>query len=227
MTEPVVLAFDSSRAACSVAVVVGTAIRAEEGATMARGQAEALLPMIARALAMAEVTAANLAAIAVPVGPGSFTGIRIALSAARGMVLVGGARFIGIDGFRAAVESASAARPSVVAIETGRGDWFARRFARDPGDDTAPAAMGAADIAGLFPAGPFDLVAPPGLVSALALPSDVHTRPADLARLASAAARIASRILADGGRGPDGPGLPPRPHYLAPPAVTMAPQARQ
>ena len=225
MTIPVILALDASRAACSAAVLRDGKIVAAEGTAMARGQAEAMMPMVADVLAKAGLQAGDAAIVAVPVGPGSFTGIRIALSAARGLALATGARIVGIDGFRVALEAADASRPAVVAIDSGRGDWFARRFARDAGDDTAPAQLGAGDVAALFPSGAFDLVAPDDLVAAVTalerLPATVRHRPLDLARLAIAAAQIAARIEADFGRGPDGAALPARPLYIAPPAVTM------
>lgn len=225
MTVPAILALDASRAACSAAVLRDGTLVAAEGAAMARGQAEAMMPMVARVLTKAGMQAADAGVIAVPVGPGSFTGIRIALSAARGLALATGARIVGIDGFRVALEAAGAEGPSVVAIDSGRGDWFARRFAHDRTNDTAPAQLGADDVAALFPSAAFDLVAPDDLIVALTasgrLPASARNRPLDLARLAIAAAQIAARIESDGGRGPDGAALPPRPLYIAPPAVTM------
>lgn len=225
MKIPAILALDASRAACSVAVLRDGKIVAAEGAAMARGQAEAMMPMVERVLTKAGMTAGDAGIVAVPVGPGSFTGIRIALSAARGLALATGARILGIDGFRVALEAAGAARPAVVAIDSGRGDWFARRFAQDPGNDTAPAQLGADDIAALFPSDAFDLVAPDDLIAAVAasqrLPATARHRPLDLVRLAMAAAQIAARIEADGGQGPDGAALAPRPLYIAAPAVTM------
>ena len=225
MTLPAILALDASRAACSVAVLRDGAIVAADGTAMARGQAEAMMPMVERALATAGLKAADAGIIAVPVGPGSFTGIRIALSAARGLALATGARIVGIDGFRVALEAAGAARPAVVAIDSGRGDWFVRRFARDKTDDTAAAQLGADDVASLFPSDSFDLLAPDDLIAAVAaskrLPAQARHRPLDLTRLAIAAAQIAARIEADRGRRPDGAALPPRPLYIAPAAITM------
>lgn len=218
---PTILALDASRAACSAAVLRNGQVVAEEGAGMARGQAEALLPMVERVLHGAGMDARDIAAIAVPVGPGSFTGIRIALSAARGFALATGATLIGIDGFRAAIESAGATRPALVAIETGRGDWFVRRFGAAAQQDTAAAQLGASDIEALIPAGAFDLLVPDELAAALTIPPNARRKNPDIARLASAAGRIAARILADGGSGPDGAALPIRPLYVAPPSVTM------
>jgi tRNA threonylcarbamoyladenosine biosynthesis protein TsaB len=172
-------------------------------------------------LAKAGVAHSAIDAIAVPVGPGSFTGIRIALAAARGLALVTGARIVGIDGFATALEAANATRPALVAIETGRGSYFVRRFGSDPASDTAVAILDADALTTLAPAGRFHLVAPAVLEAAFAARPDAIWKPAALAGLAPAAAWIAARILASDGRGHDGAALPPRPLYVAPPAVTM------
>jgi tRNA threonylcarbamoyladenosine biosynthesis protein TsaB len=215
------LGIDSSRAACSAALLCGGRVLAAEGLAMERGQAEALPPMIERVLAKAGIAHRDIAAIAVPVGPGSFTGIRIALAAARGLALVTGARLIGIDGFAAAREAAGAGRPALVAIETGRGTYFVRRFAANPGDDTAVAILDADALMALAPGGRFHLVAPPALEAAFAEHRAATSMPAVLTDLAQAVARIADRILSNDGRGADGAPLPPRPLYVAPPAITL------
>ncbi|MEX0808446.1 MAG: tRNA (adenosine(37)-N6)-threonylcarbamoyltransferase complex dimerization subunit type 1 TsaB [Dongiaceae bacterium] len=217
-----ILGIDASRAACSAAVLRDGRLLAAEGAAMARGQAEVLPPMIERVLATAGIAHRDIGAIAVPVGPGSFTGIRIALAAARGLALVTQARLIGIDGFAAALEAANATRPALVAIETGRGSYFVRRFGGNPADDTAVAILEAAAIAPLAPRDAFHLVAPAELDAIFADRADMRPMTANVADLAHAAARIALRILASDGRGSDGAALPPRPLYVAPPAVTMA-----
>lgn len=86
MTAPMpaaVLAFDTACDACSAAVWRDGAVLAREFVAMARGQSEALLPMIERVMAAAKLEFADLAAIGVTVGPGAFTGLRIGLAAAR------------------------------------------------------------------------------------------------------------------------------------------------
>lgn len=66
---------------------------------MARGQAERLLPMCEDVLMRAKLDWENLDAIAVGIGPGNFTGIRIAVSTARGLALSLGIPAIGVSGF--------------------------------------------------------------------------------------------------------------------------------
>ena len=66
---------------------------------MARGQAERLIPMCEETLMRAKLDWQNLDAIAVGIGPGNFTGIRIAVSAARGLALSLGIPAVGVSGF--------------------------------------------------------------------------------------------------------------------------------
>ena len=68
---------------------------------MDKGQAERLFPLIEEVLAEAEVTLNNLSAIAVGTGPGNFTGIRISVSAARGLALSLNIPAIGVSRFNA------------------------------------------------------------------------------------------------------------------------------
>jgi tRNA threonylcarbamoyl adenosine modification protein YeaZ len=79
----------------------GDTVVAEALEPMTRGQAERLMPLLEELLAQGGVTWADLDAIGVGVGPGNFTGIRIAVSAARGLALGLEIPAIGIDGFEA------------------------------------------------------------------------------------------------------------------------------
>ena len=65
------------------------------------GQAEALLPMVDACMREAGQVPAAIDLVAVTVGPGSFTGIRVGLAAARGMALATGAQLIGVTSFEA------------------------------------------------------------------------------------------------------------------------------
>ena len=84
--SPTLLAFDTSAAHCAAALLLDGQIitRVDE---MAKGQAEHLMPMLEDVLSQQNLTWADLDAIAVGTGPGNFTGIRIAVSAARGLAL--------------------------------------------------------------------------------------------------------------------------------------------
>ena len=78
-----VLGFDTSAAHCAAAVVSGGRVLACRVEPMARGQAERLFPLLEALLSQAGVTWRDLSAIGVGTGPGNFTGIRIAVAAAR------------------------------------------------------------------------------------------------------------------------------------------------
>ena len=94
-----VLAIDTSRGACSAAVYDG-ALRytfARESEPMSRGHSEALAPMVERVLKATEGGAASLNKIAVAVGPGSFTGLRIGVAMARAMALTLGIPVVGVS----------------------------------------------------------------------------------------------------------------------------------
>ena len=86
-----VLAIDTALEACAAAVLdteLGKV--ASETLPMVRGHAEALIPLIGRVMQQAAMPFAALDRIAVTTGPGSFTGLRVGISAARGIALAAG-----------------------------------------------------------------------------------------------------------------------------------------
>jgi tRNA threonylcarbamoyl adenosine modification protein YeaZ len=125
-----ILALDTSMGACSAAV-----LRAGYGPArvphlreqmMERGHAEALMPMVAEVMQEAGLDFASLDLIAATTGPGSFTGVRIAIAAARGLALVTRAKLYGADSLtvmaRAAHRSGVTLRaPFAVAVDARRG----------------------------------------------------------------------------------------------------------
>lgn len=121
-----ILALDTSMGACSAAVLLAGAgtqriVLCEE--RMARGHAEALMPMVAEVMMGASLDFSALNLVAATLGPGSFTGVRIAIAAARGFALATGARLWGTDSLtvmaKAALESGMVGdnRPFAVAVD--------------------------------------------------------------------------------------------------------------
>jgi tRNA threonylcarbamoyladenosine biosynthesis protein TsaB len=94
-----VLAIDTALDACSVAVYEVPTDRtlAAETQEMNRGHAEALLPMVDRVMQKAGIEFAAIDRIVTTVGPGSFTGLRVGISAARGIALVTGKPAVGVS----------------------------------------------------------------------------------------------------------------------------------
>ena len=93
-----ILAIDTALDACAAAVLdTGTTkLIAQHSQAMKRGHAEALMPLIARVMKEAGLPFAALDRIAVTTGPGSFTGLRVGLSAARGIALAAARPVIGV-----------------------------------------------------------------------------------------------------------------------------------
>lgn len=117
--DPLILSFDTSAAHCVAAVLSGDRVLAARGEDMGRGQAERLFPMLEELLGEAGITWRDLTAIAVGVGPGNFTGIRIAVSAARGLALGLGIPAVGVSSFDAL--RAGADGPILAAVSAPRG----------------------------------------------------------------------------------------------------------
>src|ERR1700751_2488132 len=93
-----ILAIDTALEACAAAVLDTGASKviASESQAMKRGHAEALMPLIARVMKGSGLAFAALDRIAVTNGPGSFTGLRVGLSAARGVALAAGKPAVGV-----------------------------------------------------------------------------------------------------------------------------------
>ncbi|MEO0991117.1 MAG: tRNA (adenosine(37)-N6)-threonylcarbamoyltransferase complex dimerization subunit type 1 TsaB, partial [Pseudomonadota bacterium] len=83
----ILLTFDTSAAHCAAAVIRDGTVTRQALEPMARGQAERLIPLLEETLSAEGLTWKDLDAIGVGVGPGNFTGIRISVSAARGLAL--------------------------------------------------------------------------------------------------------------------------------------------
>lgn len=98
-SDPVFLVFDTSAAHCAAAVFEDDVMRAEAFVEMARGQGEALVPLLERVMAEAGFALTDLEALGVGIGPGNFTGTRIAVSTARGLALALGRPAIGVSAF--------------------------------------------------------------------------------------------------------------------------------
>jgi tRNA threonylcarbamoyladenosine biosynthesis protein TsaB len=126
------LALETATAACSPAVWCHDRVRARRFQAMDRGQAEALMPMVLAVLDEAGCGFAALDAVAVTVGPGAFTGLRIGLAAARGMALAADLPLLGVTTLEAVAHGAAPARPGdstlLVALDSKRRDHYLQPF---------------------------------------------------------------------------------------------------
>lgn len=126
---PDLLVIETATAACSVALIRDGAVMAQLHDVVGRGHAERLIPMIA------ELPGGGRAGqILVDCGPGSFTGIRVGIAAARGLALGWGAAVSGFSSLPLIAAAAFSADPVLddlaVVMEGGHGEVFMQAFAR-------------------------------------------------------------------------------------------------
>lgn len=122
------LAIDSATEACSVALLDDGALIAGEFRMLGRGHAEHLVPMIAALPARGRA-----ARIAVSIGPGSFTGVRVGLAAAKALALAWNAELVGYPTLALIAAMALEGRKDdavAVAMTGGHGEWFIQGFGR-------------------------------------------------------------------------------------------------
>ena len=137
------LAIDTALAACTAAVFDSERdiIAAAEIIPMERGHAEALLPLIVRVMDQAGVEFGALDRVAVTVGPGSFTGIRVGIAAARGIALTAAKYAVGVStlaAFAAPCITGDRAALTLATVDARHGHVYAQVFG--PGGRTLVAA---------------------------------------------------------------------------------------
>ncbi len=130
MPAVIVLALDTALAACSAAISRDGVTLASRSERIGRGHDRVLMPMLGAVLADAGLDYADLDGIAATVGPGAFTGIRIGLAAARGLVLALGRPGAGVTTLESLAARAGPG-PLVATLDSGRGDFFAQAFDGD------------------------------------------------------------------------------------------------
>jgi tRNA threonylcarbamoyladenosine biosynthesis protein TsaB len=205
------LAIDTSAELCSVGVAADGRPTVLCSAMVGRAHAERLIPMVEEAMAAARLPFADLERIAVTIGPGSFTGVRIGVAAARALALATRAKAVGIGTLAVHAEAARAAAgavPVVVAVIAGRGEVYAQRFATDGSAEGEPRLAAPLTFASLIT--PATVIAGSGadaLIAATGADNAVAHRDGspDLAALLRLAERVPPQAEA------------PRPLYLRPP----------
>src|SRR5690348_1341198 len=118
------LAFDTSSSACTAALFDGSGAcvaRADE--LIGRGHAERLVPMISELIEHRRPTH-----LLVGVGPGSFTGIRVAVAAAHGLAIGWGAKLHGMSSLALLAAGATGERDVAAAVAGGHGELFVQQF---------------------------------------------------------------------------------------------------
>ncbi len=221
----IILALDTVLQACSAALCDGAghilAVRRER---RAKGHAECLTGMIDAVLTESGTDIADISRIGTTVGPGSFTGVRIALSAARGIALVTGARVCGINTLEALACAAgrqAGGADVAVAIDARRGEVYFQRFGADIVPAGPPALLAVEEAAGLLSEG--DVLCGSGAPLLLEARHERDGRtvagivsvPVEVPDAADVAALVAARL------GGGGELLPPLPLYIRKPDAKL------
>ena len=211
-----ILALDTCLAASSVAILDGDTVLAARSEPMTRGHQERIAVLAREVAAEAGVRFAALTRIAVTVGPGSFTGLRVGLSFAKGLATALSIPCVGVNTLEALAASANATGLVAGVLDAKMGQVYLQVF--DGGKalmapDALEVGVAVARLAELYSGGPATLVGSGAPLVAEVLPeatvlTPAYADPVAIARLA--AARPA-------------PGHSPRPLYLrAPYAVAPA-----
>jgi tRNA threonylcarbamoyl adenosine modification protein YeaZ len=143
----IVLAIDTSANLCAAQVHdSASGVRGRAVLDLGKGHAEHLMAVIEDALDRGGVAFADLDAVAVSVGPGSFTGIRVGVSVARGLALALGIPALGVTTLEALAYEARAAFPGrrvLAGLDGGRGEIHAALYDAAGTEIAAPAAIDA------------------------------------------------------------------------------------
>lgn len=206
----IVLAMDTCLASCSVTVLEGERVLACAREVMARGHQERLAPMAQAVMADAGLAFGRLDRIAVTVGPGSFTGLRVGIAFAKGLALALSKPAVGIGTLEAlAAEADGLVFP---AIDARRGQLYLQAFEDGRAlmaPDALTAEVAAARLAELSQGRPFTLVGSGAALLADAAPT------ATVIAAEGADARHVARIAASRDPGPL------RPLYLRAPDAKL------
>jgi tRNA threonylcarbamoyladenosine biosynthesis protein TsaB len=213
------LAFDTSMAACSAAVydLRRDEVRAFRFARMERGHADVLAPMIKEVMDEAGIAFSDIDRIGVTLGPGTFTGVRTGIAMARGLALALDRPIAGIDTLSAiAANEQSGKAPLVIAADARRDEIY---FAAS-GTSASPLVLPLSEALHRLPAGrSFILGTGAEPLIALAEPGRlVRLNDGDLPDARHFASLCAHAALSS---------VPPEPLYLRPPDAKPQPQPSQ
>jgi tRNA threonylcarbamoyladenosine biosynthesis protein TsaB len=143
----VLLAIDTCLNACSTAVMDGARVLAARSEPMERGHQERLAPLLAELMAEAGVAFADLDGVAVTVGPGSFTGLRVGLAFAKGLGLALERPVTGVGTLHAMAASVGEHGRVAAVIDARREQVYLQAFA-DGAALGEPEALSAGDAGG-------------------------------------------------------------------------------
>lgn len=214
-----VLAFDTTTDACSAALWVDDRIAAKRFEKLARGHVERLVPMVMEVMDDAATGFSDLDLVAVTRGPGTFTGVRIGLAAARGFAIATGLPVAGFSTLEVLANGVANAdrkgRGVIAAMDARRGQIYYQVFDEDLAAMTEPAIAERADLT--VPAGVW-VVTGSGSDAYAGMTGVVLCDGAKLPDASDLAALAARRFAADG---TSLPSQAPTPLYLRAPDADL------
>lgn len=221
-----ILAIDTALGACSACVLETGATQpvAIEQVAMERGHAEALMPMIERVMGKVEGGFSSLDRVAVTIGPGSYTGLRVGISAARAIAFAAGIPAVGVSTLAATAApliGREGGRVIAAALDARHGQvWFQALNAQGK-ELVSIRQVNHRDAARAIGAGPVSLVGP----AALAVANEAWAIGLDAVVVDDARAPDVIWV-ARLGMIADPQSAPPRPLYLKEPETTPQDRAR-
>ena len=124
-----ILAIDTATRSASLAVYDGAVVRAEYSWDTADHHTVELMPRIVELLQQIDVSIDQLTGLGVSIGPGSFTGVRVGVAAAKGLAIARDLPIAGVHTLDILAYAHRWARPPLVVVaRAGRGRWIAARY---------------------------------------------------------------------------------------------------
>jgi len=213
------LAMDTATNACSAALWEDGRIVASKFEAMMRGQAERLVPLIGEVLDDAQATWDSLDRLAVTIGPGAFTGLRIGLSTARGLALAANKPLVGVTTLEAVayavVLEERQDKNLLVVLDAKRADVYAQLFGPDLSPLTDPIAVMPEKLPGLTGNGPLVIAGDHAKTVASVFDGQATIASGHGLPEAEIVAALAAKTE------PSKNGEPPAPLYIRPPDATI------
>jgi tRNA threonylcarbamoyl adenosine modification protein YeaZ len=220
-----VLAIDTALEACAAAVVdTASGKVVTESLPMVRGHAEAVMPLIRRVMDKAATGFSDLDRIAVTTGPGSFTGLRVGISAARGIALAAGKPAFGLTtlaAFAAPLIAEDDKTSIAVAIDARHAHVYLHVFGPAGRTLVAPRIASVAEAVRAAANGPVRLVGTGAAMLAMAWPAS-EARPIQVEDMRAPDITWVARLAIAASGTP----APPKPLYLRAPDAQPQDAAR-
>lgn len=132
-----VLGIETSTAVCSVGLINESGLHAERSLVESHIHSEKLLTLIREVCENQKITLPQIDGVAVSIGPGSFTGLRIGLSTAKGLCYAWGKPLIAIPAFESVAEAVFTSHPQidrvVVCVDAKQGDYYLGAYEKKNG----------------------------------------------------------------------------------------------